>query len=372
MGAIATPPVITDDGDTSWLPSQPQQQPSMLARIAQSMKDSGYGWGNIAGTALSGASLPGDVATGQTSMSDPGLAKRVGDMASTFMGGSLAAPAEENALNMGIRAYHGSPHSFDAFDMSKLGTGEGAQAYGHGLYFADNENVAQQYRNSLGRGYEAADGSPLPQDIQNALEYVGPQYKSDIKGGLDDAISRMKKQSDFYQAQYDKNGLSYDLDAKALYDRAHDKLSAIDPASIKPAGSMYQVDIDADPDHFLDWDKPLSQQSPHVQQNLADVMRFQKVPTKNNMGEETTGGQMMGYLEQRFGNKVDASGELSSSNIPGIKYFDQGSRGAGGGSHNYVVNNDALVKVLKRYGMAGMGGAAGLNALANPPRADTQ
>ena len=46
------------------------------------------------------------------------------------------------ALPDAITTYHGSPHDFDEFDMSKIGTGEGAQAYGHGLYFAENENVA--------------------------------------------------------------------------------------------------------------------------------------------------------------------------------------------------------------------------------------
>ena len=45
-----------------------------------------------------------------------------------------------------IKAYHGSPHDFDAFDLSKIGTGEGAQAYGHGLYFAENEAIAKAYR----------------------------------------------------------------------------------------------------------------------------------------------------------------------------------------------------------------------------------
>ena len=44
----------------------------------------------------------------------------------------------------GIVAYHGSPHSFDRFDTSKIGTGEGAQAYGHGLYFAEGEGIARQ------------------------------------------------------------------------------------------------------------------------------------------------------------------------------------------------------------------------------------
>ena len=33
-------------------------------------------------------------------------------------------------------AWHGSPHEFDEFRMSAVGTGEGAQAYGYGLYFA--------------------------------------------------------------------------------------------------------------------------------------------------------------------------------------------------------------------------------------------
>ena len=44
---------------------------------------------------------------------------------------------------MGWTAYHGSPHKFDKFQLDKIGTGEGAQAYGHGLYFADAPDVGQ-------------------------------------------------------------------------------------------------------------------------------------------------------------------------------------------------------------------------------------
>jgi len=44
----------------------------------------------------------------------------------------------------GIKAYHSSPHDFDRFDLSKIGTGEGAQVYGHGLYFAENPKVSGQ------------------------------------------------------------------------------------------------------------------------------------------------------------------------------------------------------------------------------------
>ena len=48
-----------------------------------------------------------------------------------------------------IRAYHGSPYSFDKFDLSKIGSGEGAQAFGHGLYLAEAEPTAKYYRDTL-------------------------------------------------------------------------------------------------------------------------------------------------------------------------------------------------------------------------------
>ena len=56
---------------------------------------------------------------------------------------------QPNTDEPGITAYHGSPHDFEQFDMSKIGTGEGAQAYGHGLYFAEAEPVAMEYRDKL-------------------------------------------------------------------------------------------------------------------------------------------------------------------------------------------------------------------------------
>ena len=46
----------------------------------------------------------------------------------------------------GIRAFHGSPHDFNKFDLSKIGTGEGAQGRGYGLYFAENPKVAELYK----------------------------------------------------------------------------------------------------------------------------------------------------------------------------------------------------------------------------------
>ena len=52
----------------------------------------------------------------------------------------------DEVARRGITAYHGTPHDFDKFSMDSIGTGEGAQAYGHGLYFAESEDVALGYR----------------------------------------------------------------------------------------------------------------------------------------------------------------------------------------------------------------------------------
>lgn len=50
---------------------------------------------------------------------------------------------------VGMTVWHGSPHQFSRFDAGKIGTGEGAQAYGHGLYFAESPEVAKSYQQAL-------------------------------------------------------------------------------------------------------------------------------------------------------------------------------------------------------------------------------
>jgi hypothetical protein len=86
----------------------------------------------------------------------------------------------------GIRAYHGSPHKFDRFDMSKIGTGEGAQAYGSGLYLAEAEPVAKKYRDKLSAGtYITPNGDVFDPFTLEHLNIKVPAYKS-----IDNAIER--------------------------------------------------------------------------------------------------------------------------------------------------------------------------------------
>ncbi len=80
------------------------------------------------------------------------VAKAAGVAAAALKPMAKAGEGATGGLSDFITAYHGSPHDFDRFDLSKIGTGEGAQAYGHGLYFAENEGVAKGYRDTLSAG----------------------------------------------------------------------------------------------------------------------------------------------------------------------------------------------------------------------------
>jgi hypothetical protein len=285
-----------------------------------------------------------------------------------------------------IRAYHGSPHSFDRFDISKIGTGEGVQSFGHGLYFAENEGVARDYRNTLAKGY-ATDSGPLPQQTQRALEYIDPKFSGDLKVGVEDAIARLQKQSEFYRKNYGEG--------PNLYDSAIERLRSVDPTTLKPAGHMYEVGIHADQAKMLDWDRPLSGQNIGNPDALNKLLASAPVrPTSGisqgpfTVAELTeygaTGRDLYDRLSWAAGKKgafpeinvaqpVGATSAFREAGIPGIKYLDQGSRTAGQGSSNYVVFDPSIIEIMRKYGLlpatvaAGVGGAAALPSNDIPP-----
>ena len=91
--------------------------------------------------------------------------------------------AEANAMaprtlnpQTGAIVWHGSPHKFDKFDSSKIGTGEGAQAYGHGLYFAESPEVAGQYAANV------KDMGAI-RDVNAELSRLSKVMDSDLKFG---------------------------------------------------------------------------------------------------------------------------------------------------------------------------------------------
>jgi hypothetical protein len=282
-------------------------------------------------------------------------------------GAKVAADAAEGAVKKGIRGYHGSPHDFDRFDMSKIGTGEGAQAYGHGLYFAENEKVAKGYRDALTQGR-----LPSPEMLQ---EYFKPGSTIPGYSGTDKVVAFDPATKRVTVQQIDDAGRpvgrprahstmpNYQEAAKELQRRGIDQ----------PAGRMYEVNINADPEHFLDWDKPFSGQPDAVKDAWKKALAAagHKDPEKATTSAFASSGMGMENLVDAW-NKHDrakTAETLREAGIPGIRYLDQGSRGAGEGSHNYVVFDDKLVEILRKYGIAlpfGLG-AAGAGALGKGP-----
>lgn len=351
--------------------------------------------------------------------------------------GSMPIPKPSNALAMGIKAYHGSPHSFDKFSMDKIGTGEGAQAYGHGLYFAENEGVARGYRDALKPGKGMG-----PEDTASrVLDGHGGDRDAAI-ASLTDTIDRaFANNSPYKEVQ-----------------RLMQAKNILNTAPEKAAGSMYEVNIDADPNAFLDWDKPLSEQ-PEVFNKLYGAQEARRkellssipqmdgtIPYDEYMArygsvldeaaklrvQDNISGQ---DLVQRFGanpqvqipgvgvthargsENAVAAQRLKEAGIPGIKYLDAGSRVPSAmakkelsewqaqlplaekeladatargdqwlisrkqaevqrvkdgiarvskeadGTRNYVVFDDKLISIVKKYGIAGASAMLGYDVL---------
>jgi hypothetical protein len=254
----------------------------------------------------------------------------------------LAMNALEQQAPKGIRAYHGSPHDFDKFSLDRIGTGEGAQAYGHGLYFADSEDVARSYRDALTQ-YD------MSQEAADVLRAAG-MSEDDVHSAGKHLLNA-------------KNGYSPN-DAAKWWARSRNQevtpelIKAFTDANrvYKSPGRMYEVNIKANPEDFLDWDKPLSQQNKSVQDALMPVRDF-SARTYNN--PDSMRSLLRSLVAKRTGFEpamdelgASASSVLREAGIPGIRYLDGMSRSAGEGSSNYVVFDDELIDILRKYSNA--------------------
>ena len=261
----------------------------------------------------------------------------------------------------GIKGYHGSPHSFDRFDTSAIGTGEGAQAYGHGLYFAENEGIAKGYRDRLtdtdNLNYVDPDGARVP---YGDLYGKGYSAVADIPGAVPDvkrAVPRHIIDAMETGTPPEKYMSEYEVDPKYAphYQAAADALAGYQH-SVNP-GSMYEVNINADPDHFLHWDKPRDQLAPAVQD-------FAKT-NYPNAWENAADGSSLYHLMAKDGGAAEVSRKMADAGIPGIKYLDAGSRNdRGDPTHNYVVFDAKNLEIMRKYGIAGLLAGAGAAATA--------
>lgn len=245
----------------------------------------------------------------------------------------------------GAIVWHGSPHQFSKFDSSKIGTGEGAQAYGHGLYLAEAPEVAGEYAKNLSArkaAYKVSDGRTL-------------QFDDDLSIMLDDVVNKGGKLEDWIR-------LSGDEAKDPMLKRASELAKTLVGKKIEQAtnpGSLYKVDLPDDAiAKMLDWDKPLSQQAPEVRMLAKDLgisekvvgAKFYQALTNQARDGAIARGQNAGTTLNA--SQAAASDDLRSFGIPGIRYLDGGSRGTGQGTSNFVIfpGNEGLLSILERNG----------------------
>jgi hypothetical protein len=265
-----------------------------------------------------------------------------------------------------IRAFHGSPHSFDRFSLDKIGTGEGAQAYGHGLYFAESEDVARSYRDALQQPALSLGGDIVASNPRLArMAQAYPSADSALQGARDQLA----------RAENTLASSSDDLErmiAEADISEARATIADLEPYAGQwfgktPTGSMYEVGIDADPNTFLDWDRPLSEQPENVRAAFDSLVHPDVRKTRGRQIEDgslTGPGVLRAPLGMDSYSDAAASAAWRDAGIPGIRYLDGNSRGVGEGSSNYVLFNDDLVKILRKYGIGGLSTTVGASALA--------
>ena len=269
----------------------------------------------------------------------------------------------------GMTVYHGSPHKFDAFDLSKIGTGEGAQAYGHGLYFAEDPKVGKYYATNLaGKTGAGMPGRRLPEAFEDHISAdVEAFFGEDIGEHAANRATQINHRGSEIEYVFEDGSIGV-IDSDGNYN-----------AYGIPDSFLYEVDVpDEAISQMLDWDAPLSEQPENVRRALAqDIQDFNQntftrggvtwVSTNNGktLGREVVGGKrgeaLYWQLAMRLGGRDAASEYLNSLGIPGIRYFDGGSRAAGEGTRNIVLFDDKLAKVLKRNNEA----VGGSDAYAN-------
>lgn len=219
--------------------------------------------------------------------------------------------------------FHGTPHKVDRFSLQKIGTGEGNQAYGYGLYFASQREVADAYRDSVKNMGRVAE--------------------------INAELSRLAKVMDAESIGYRNFRSQEGRDAAADYDRLMDERSGVSTAK----GNLYQVEVPENSD-LLDYDNPLRDQSAEVIEKLepyiVEAAKRRKASVSRRMNSDEARASIMrdlakdayADLAKQLGGPRQASERMMELGIPGLRYLDGDSR-AKGGTHNYVIWDEAAI-----------------------------
>jgi len=274
--------------------------------------------------------------------------------------GSIAKVEPPTETKPGIIAFHGSGADFDEFRLDKIGTGEGAQAFGYGLYFSDSEDIGNFYKRQLtGSSFETKDGKifdPYTMDNDGQPIIKNPNIRTSIAdsdGDIDKPIARAEKiianMPNTQASELAEKDLVILRDLKAKGGLTVNK------------GKTYKVAIQPKPEELLDYDLPLSEQSPKVKKAIESLGM--------NISPKMKGSQIYEHIgsvlkEPPFDSSISntanfktskkVSEKLNSLGIKGLKFKSGQLSGIKDSeATNFVIFDDKLIKILEKYGIVG-------------------
>jgi N12 class adenine-specific DNA methylase len=244
-------------------------------------------------------------------------------------------------------AWHGGPHEFERFESGKIGTGEGAQAFGYGHYFSDAKRIAEWYRDKLTQANSTentfsfnGEGKFTKLDLSIKLTDEGYNYQ-DIKAVFD-AIKKFSYSVQLAKQSIKKSGTKEQLDLINKIGLVEDK------------GKLYEVELAPTQDQYLDWDKPLSEQSELVKESLEKWAKTDDRDWGNTPGfaNKTMTGEQLYKSASSFREAKDISDAMHKAGIRGIRYAAEGGKSE---AKNYVIFSDEDISITNKYSKANQG-----------------
>lgn len=247
-------------------------------------------------------------------------------------------------------AWHGSPHDFDEFDLGAIGTGEGNQAHGWGLYFAKNREVAQAYKDVLGIDSVEIISGDTKYRLNDDIEWYDNKTKSiiDAENPLSMALTTISEEgestkaiknlTDFINSKKD-NKSDYVV---AQVKRAEQAIQILKDNHFDTHqwNTMFEVDIPEN-EYLLNEQKNIEKQSPIVKKAISQISNELNSSALNN--SNLSGKEFYRLLSKELGGDKLASQKLSDFGVKGITY-----KGEQDGIC-FVVFDDKAIKVIEKY-----------------------
>lgn len=280
-------------------------------------------------------------------------------------------------------AWHGSPHDFDTFDLGAIGTGEGNQVHGWGLYFAKDKKVSDLYRRELSLIHDVDKGTLFKVDVPDTKEMIDEQQSLNIlsketKQNLNAAINALPEQekevfineytnsplfNHYAKKEIDKLGSKFeqlDTEYNLLKDKYLDKyiegeLNTITQRTINRLAEKYNIDLKAlkeNPDSIKDVKNQLDTMwfNAFTEYGMASK-KYREIYWGKYKEDFSTllndsginGRDFYLALSKALGGAKKASEHLNEYGVKGITYVGEQD------GRCYVVFDDKAIKVIEKY-----------------------